>query len=73
MKVGPLNFTCFSGIPLGTTALVTSKVDEVDGRKVLLSSAITSPDEKTVYSDSTALFLLIRPVHSDTLRWKDET
>jgi len=52
-----LNNNFRRGLKLGTTVLLSSKVDRIEGRKIFLSSKMTCPDEKIVYSDATALFI----------------
>jgi len=65
ITVGPsvtanLNINFKKGLVLGSATLATSKVERVEGRKVYLSSVLTSCDGSVVYSDATALFILLK-------------
>lgn len=46
-----------SPLPLGTTALVESWVDKVDGRKIFGAAELKSPDTNTTYVTANALFI----------------
>lgn len=46
---------------MGTIALVESKVDKVEGRKVFGSAEIKSPDGKVTYVTANAIFIQMNP------------
>ena len=50
----------FRRLKLGDAVIVKAHVRSVEGRKVLLYSEMVSPDEAVVYSDSTALYVLLK-------------
>ena len=50
-----------SFLPLGTTALVESWVDKVEGRKIFGSAELKSPDGKVTYLTANALFIQLEP------------
>jgi len=54
-----MNYKSF--LPLGTTALVESWVDKVEGRKIFGSAELKSPDGKVTYLTANALFIQLEP------------
>ena len=56
-----LFFFHHSFLPLGTIALVESKVDKIEGRKVFGSSELKSPDGKVTYVTANAIFIQVNP------------
>ena len=48
-------------LPLGSTALVESWVDKVEGRKVFAFAELKSPDGKLTYVTANALFIQLDP------------
>lgn len=48
-----------SFLPLGTIALVESKVEKVEGRKVFGSAELKSPDGKVTYVTANAIFIQV--------------
>lgn len=54
-----LNVSFRSPLRLNTTTLITATIESVIGRKISLTSKITSPNGKIMYGDSTALFVLL--------------
>ncbi|XP_068108473.1 acyl-coenzyme A thioesterase THEM4-like [Hyperolius riggenbachi] len=46
-------------IPLGTTVLIDSQVDKIEGRKVYTSCQVRSHDGAVVHNDATALFIMV--------------
>ena len=51
----------YSFLPLGTTALVESRVDKVEGRKIFGLAELKSPDGKVTYVTANALFIQLEP------------
>lgn len=47
----------FSLLPLGTTVLVESWIEKVEGRKIYASAQLKSPDDKVTYVTANALFI----------------
>ncbi|XP_038078939.1 uncharacterized protein LOC119746203 [Patiria miniata] len=45
--------------PLRSAVLMEANVDKIEGRKVFLKSCLKSPDGATLYSDCTALYIII--------------
>lgn len=56
-----LFFFHYSFLPLGAIALVESKVDKVEGRKVFGSAELKSPDGKVTYVTANAIFIQVNP------------
>ena len=54
-------FFHYSFLPLGTIALVESKVDKLEGRKVFGSAELKSPDGKVTYVTANAIFIQVNP------------
>ena len=54
-------FFHYSFLPLGAIALVESKVDKVEGRKVFGSAELKSPDGKVTYVTANAIFIQVNP------------
>jgi len=48
-------------LPLGSTALVESWVDKVEGRKIFAYAELKSPDGKLTYVTANALFIQLDP------------
>ncbi|XP_077320044.1 acyl-coenzyme A thioesterase THEM4-like [Lithobates pipiens] len=52
-----LNINYRNPIPLGSTVILDSRVEKVDGRKVYSSCRVRSHDDSVVYNEATALFI----------------
>ncbi|XP_049586971.1 acyl-coenzyme A thioesterase THEM4 [Syngnathus scovelli] len=52
-----------SPIPLGSTVLLESSVDNMEGRKTFISCKVTSTDGSKLHTEATALFLAIKVSH----------
>ena len=48
-------------LPLGSTALVESWIDKVEGRKIFACAQLKSPDGKLTYVTANALFIQLDP------------
>ncbi|OBS76128.1 hypothetical protein A6R68_17419 [Neotoma lepida] len=48
-------------IPLCSVVVVNSQLSKIEGRKLFISCAIQSIDEKTLYTEATALFIKLDP------------
>ncbi|XP_022111196.1 acyl-coenzyme A thioesterase THEM4-like [Acanthaster planci] len=57
MYTGYLNTTFLRPIRVRSTVLMEAVIDKVDGNKTFLKGYLKSPDEKTVYSECTALYV----------------
>lgn len=51
----------YSLLPLGSTAMVESWVEKVEGRKIFGSAELKSPDGKVTYLTANALFIQLDP------------
>ncbi|XP_077433063.1 acyl-coenzyme A thioesterase THEM4 [Vanacampus margaritifer] len=58
-----LNINYRSPIPLGSTVLMESSLDNKEGRKTLISCKVTSTDGSKLHTEATALFLSINVSH----------
>ncbi|XP_053550593.1 acyl-coenzyme A thioesterase THEM4-like [Bombina bombina] len=56
-----LNVNYRNSIPLGSTVIVDSQVDKVEGRKVYASCQIRSHDDALLHTEATALFIKLNP------------
>ncbi|XP_077160175.1 acyl-coenzyme A thioesterase THEM4-like [Paroedura picta] len=52
-----LNINYKNPVPLGSVILTESKLDKVEGRKVLFSGQVWSVDGETLHAEATALFI----------------
>ena len=52
-------FLCFSRLQIGQTTLYSSELEKVEGRKVFVRSKVTCSEERIVYSEASALFLIV--------------
>lgn len=50
-----------SFLPLGTTTMVESWVEKVEGRKIFATAELKSPDGKVTYVTANALFIQLDP------------
>ena len=56
------NLSFFNSLlPLGSTALVESWIDKVEGRKIFALAELKSPDGKVTYVTANALFIQLDP------------
>ncbi|XP_061531584.1 acyl-coenzyme A thioesterase THEM4 [Phycodurus eques] len=63
MMTANLNINYRSPIPLGSTVLVISSLDNKEGRKMFFSCKVTSSDGSKLHTEATALFLSIKVSH----------
>ncbi|XP_077320045.1 acyl-coenzyme A thioesterase THEM4-like isoform X1 [Lithobates pipiens] len=56
-----LNINYRNPIPLGSTVLVDSRVEKVEGRKVYSSCRVRSHDEAVLHNEATGLFITVTP------------
>lgn len=56
-----LNITYKKPIPLLSVVVVNSQLQKIEGRKLFVSCTIQSIDEKTLYTEATALFIKLDP------------
>lgn len=61
-----LNIDFKRPIPLCTAVVLNSQLEKVEGRKVFVSCAIRSVDEKTLHTEATGLFIKLEPGKSLT-------
>ncbi|XP_017280463.1 acyl-coenzyme A thioesterase THEM4 [Kryptolebias marmoratus] len=58
-----LNINYRSPIPLGSTVLIESTLDEQEGKKTFISCKITSTDGSKLHTEATALFVSVSVSH----------
>ncbi|XP_005357083.1 acyl-coenzyme A thioesterase THEM4 [Microtus ochrogaster] len=56
-----LNIDYKKPIPLCSVVVVTSQLSKTEGRKLFISCTVQSVDEKTLYTQATALFIKLDP------------
>ncbi|XP_040188416.1 acyl-coenzyme A thioesterase THEM4-like [Rana temporaria] len=56
-----LNINYRNPIPLGSTVLIDSRVEKVDGRKVYTSCQVRSHDDAVLHNEATGLFIKVTP------------
>ncbi|XP_034356172.1 acyl-coenzyme A thioesterase THEM4 [Arvicanthis niloticus] len=56
-----LNINYKKPIPLLSVVVVNSQLQKIEGRKLFISCTIQSIDEKTLYTEATALFIKLDP------------
>ncbi|XP_065684678.1 acyl-coenzyme A thioesterase THEM4-like isoform X1 [Hydra vulgaris] len=54
-----LNINYKSRLLIGQTTLYSGELEKVEGRKVYIKSKVTCPEEKTLYSEATAILIII--------------
>ena len=57
MKIRTFLVFVFSFLPLGSTTLVESRVDKVEGKIIFCSAELKSPDGKVTFVTANALFI----------------
>jgi len=57
MKIRTFIVFVFSFLPLGSTTLVESRVDKVEGKIIFCSAELKSPDGKVTFVTANALFI----------------
>ncbi|XP_073465304.1 acyl-coenzyme A thioesterase THEM4-like [Aquarana catesbeiana] len=55
-----LNINYRNPIPLGSTVIIDSRVEKVDGRKIYISCRVRSHDDAVLYNEATALFITVK-------------
>ncbi|XP_065684679.1 uncharacterized protein LOC136088551 isoform X2 [Hydra vulgaris] len=56
---GPYSEGFFGRLLIGQTTLYSGELEKVEGRKVYIKSKVTCPEEKTLYSEATAILIII--------------
>ncbi|XP_077342121.1 acyl-coenzyme A thioesterase THEM4-like isoform X2 [Lithobates pipiens] len=69
-SIGPamtanLNLDYRSPIPLGSTVLIDSRVEKVDGQKVYTRCQVRSHDSAVLHSEATALYVMLKSGESE--------
>ncbi|XP_077319480.1 acyl-coenzyme A thioesterase THEM4-like [Lithobates pipiens] len=69
-SIGPamtanLNLDYRSPIPLGSTVLIDSRVEKVDGHKVCTRCQVRSHDSDVLHSEATALYVMLKSGESE--------
>uniref|UniRef100_U3EQH1 Acyl-coenzyme A thioesterase THEM4 n=1 Tax=Micrurus fulvius TaxID=8637 RepID=U3EQH1_MICFL len=59
-----LNINYKSPVELGSVVLVDSKVDKIEGRKIVASGDVRSVDGQTLHAEATSLFIELQPPSS---------
>ncbi|XP_077308543.1 acyl-coenzyme A thioesterase THEM4-like [Lithobates pipiens] len=60
-----LNLDYRSPIPLGSTVLIDSRVEKVDGQKVYTRCQVRSHDSAVLHSEATALYVMLKSGESE--------